>query len=71
LEDVKNLLDRGASINGKLGILEKRALHMAAEHGEAEVVEELLNAKGVGVNAIDRAGRTALHEVAENGTRKW
>ena len=66
LQRVQTLLDRGASPNsdGIDGV--ERAIVAAAESGNAEIVDLLIN-KGADVNLTDGDGRTALDVATQKG----
>ena len=62
------LITAGAQVNylGKWGwgTCTKTVLHLAAFYGRADVIEQILDAKKMDVNARCGFGRTALHEAA-------
>ena len=59
------LLFKGADPEGR-GRLQRTALHLAAERGDAGLVEALLGA-GADVNADDALGQTGIGAAVERG----
>lgn len=57
-------MDERASVLAR-GPLNRTALHLAAENGHSEVVEELVSAENI--NISDSEGFTALHLAARGG----
>ena len=45
-------------------------LHVAAEHGHADIVELLLAKEGINVNQRDKSGRTPLYIAVQRGNLK-
>ena len=65
-EIVEDLLLGGADVN--FGNNHKNtAIHLAAQNGWTKVMEWLLKAKNINVNAKDLHANTALHLAAQNG----
>ena len=64
---VKSLIDLGAEVNDRVGLLLRTPLHIAAATGRASVVSHLL-ACGAAAAATDVNGWTALHVAAEGST---
>ena len=65
-EIIEDLLLGGADVN--FGNNHKNtAIHLAAQNGWTKVMEWLLKAKNINVNAKDLHANTALHLAAQNG----
>lgn len=60
------LITAGAQINylGKWGACTKTVLHLAAFYGRVDIIDQILDANKIDVNARCGFGRTALHEAA-------
>ena len=63
---VRNLLEKGADVNAKVGKFAETALTEASSGGHLDVVRLLLE-KGADVNAKNAFGHTALMEASQNG----
>ena len=68
LDATKLLLRRGADPN--IGTIGRKAYHLAAENGHAEVVDLLLQQPLVDVNAKDFSGQTMLHKASRQKYEK-
>jgi len=66
---VKFLVQQGATVNRRLGFLERTSLMNAVEMGHPNVVEYLLTA-GADVSLTDKDGKTALAIAREKGDTK-
>ncbi|XP_063436169.1 serine/threonine-protein phosphatase 6 regulatory ankyrin repeat subunit B-like [Mytilus trossulus] len=64
VDEIKNLLERGASVNGKFK--GETALHVAATHGNVEVADLLIRNRA-DINAIKYNEQTPLHTAANTG----
>ena len=65
-EIIEDLLLAGADVN--LGNNHKNtAIHLAAQNGWTKVMDWLLKAKNIKINAKDLHANTALHLAAQNG----
>lgn len=63
---VKVLLEKGARINEKEGLLEDTVLHLTARSGYEDFVKILLDSKAT-VNKQHNSGRTAIHFAVQEG----
>eukprot|EP00750_Incisomonas_marina_P015788 INCI18643.1.p1 GENE.INCI18643.1~~INCI18643.1.p1 ORF type:complete len:598 (+),score=120.47 INCI18643.1:293-2086(+) len=59
-----------ADANSREPLTGRTALHKAAFWGHDHVIDYLINARGVDVNAQDMAGSTALHDASQFGHAK-
>ena len=66
LEEVQELIDKGAFINAQDKWSGTTALMMASKKGHLEVVKYLVE-KGADINQVSRYEKTALIEASENG----
>lgn len=64
------LVHAGLDVTGKIGGLGRTALHLAATSMLMQCVKELINMKGVDVNAKDDLGMTPLHVACTHHGRK-
>ncbi|WP_419241760.1 ankyrin repeat domain-containing protein [Cardinium endosymbiont of Nabis limbatus] len=62
---VKCLINRGADVNAQ-DDEEDTALHLASRRGAVDIVNQLLNAKGINVNLKNKDKKTALDEARKD-----
>jgi CheY-like chemotaxis protein len=62
---VRRALKEGANPNTENVHLGKRALHMAAQTGNLDIIAQILECKGVNVTCEDRAGKNAINLARE------
>lgn len=68
-DNIKQLLDRGADVNGKTGKLGKTALFKASEFGDTELIKLLLKHQGIDVTIKDWKFKTAADYATDVNTK--
>ena len=67
LEAINILMKKGAKPNGTSSSNGLTPLHIAVQFGHMQIVERLLNANNLEIDAMDQQGMTALHIAISRG----